>query len=36
MKLKQQSTCSNCMHQPVTPWGNACSMCMYWPVMCMH
>jgi hypothetical protein len=35
-KSKQQSPCSNCMHQPVMPWGNACSTCMHWPVMCMH
>ncbi len=29
MKSKQQSPCSNCMHQPVTSWGNACSTCMH-------
>jgi hypothetical protein len=40
MKLKQQSPCSNCMHRPVTSWGNtwmhlpvtsqadACTYCM--------
>jgi hypothetical protein len=32
-KSKQQS---NCMHQPVTSWGNACSTCMDKPVRCMH
>ncbi len=32
MKSKQQSPCSNCMHQPVTSWHNACSMGMHWPV----
>ncbi len=36
MKSKQQSPCSNCMHQPVMSWGNACSTCMYKPVRCMH
>jgi hypothetical protein len=35
-KSKQQSPCSNCMHQPVTSCGNACSTCMYKPVRCMH
>ncbi len=35
-KSKQQSPCSNCMHQPVMPWGNACSTCMHKPVRCMH
>jgi hypothetical protein len=30
-KSKQQSPCSNCMHQPVTSWGNV--RCMHWPVM---
>ncbi len=33
-KSKQQSPCSNCMHQPVTLWGKSCSMCMHWPVWC--
>jgi hypothetical protein len=32
MKSKQQSPCSNCMHWPVTSWGNACSMYMHRPV----
>ncbi len=35
-KSKQQSQCSNCMHQPVMSWGNACSTCMHRPVRCMH
>jgi hypothetical protein len=35
-KSKQQSACSNCMHQPVTSWGNPCSTCMHKPVKCMH
>ncbi len=34
-KSKQQSPCSNCMHRPVTSWGNACSTCMHKPVRCM-
>jgi hypothetical protein len=33
MKSKQQSPCSNCMHQPMTSWGNACTTCMHQPVM---
>jgi len=36
MKSKQQSPCSNCMHWPLMPWGNACSTCMHKPVRCMH
>jgi hypothetical protein len=32
MKSKQQSPCSNCMHQLVTSWGNACSTCIHQPV----
>jgi len=32
LKSKQQSPCSNCMHRPVTSWGNACSTCMHCPV----
>ncbi len=28
-KSKQQSPCSNCMHQPVMWWGNSCSRCMH-------
>jgi hypothetical protein len=35
-KSKQQSPCRNCMHRPVTSWGNACSTCMHKPVRCMH
>jgi hypothetical protein len=35
-KSKQQSPCSNCMHQPVTSWGNAHSTCTHKPVRCMH
>ncbi len=35
-KSEQQSPCSNCMHRPVTPWGNACSTWMHKPVRCMH
>jgi hypothetical protein len=35
-KSKQQNPCSNCMHQPVTSWGNACSTCIHKPVRCMH
>jgi hypothetical protein len=27
-KSKQQSPCSNCMHQPVMSWGNPCSTCL--------
>ncbi len=27
---------TNCMHQPVISWGNACSTWMHWPVMCTH
>jgi hypothetical protein len=30
---KKQSPCSNCMHRPVTSWGNACSTCIHQPVM---
>jgi hypothetical protein len=33
MKSKQQSPYSNCMHQPVMSWDNACSTCMHKPVM---
>jgi len=36
MKSKQQSPCSNCMHQPVTSWGNAYSTCIHKHVRCMH
>ncbi len=35
-KSKQQSPCSNCMHQPMMSMDNACSTCMYKPVRCMH
>ncbi len=28
-KSKQQNPCSNCMHWPVTSWGNACSTYMH-------
>jgi len=35
-KSKQQSPCSNCMHQPVMSWSNACSTWMHKPVSCMH
>ncbi len=35
-KSKQQSPCSNCMHQPVMSWGNACSMCMPRSVTCTY
>ena len=35
-KSKQQSPCSNRMHQPVMSWGNACSTCTHKPVRCMH
>ncbi len=40
-KSKQQSPCSNCMHHPMTSWGNACSTCMHKPQKspcsnCMH
>jgi hypothetical protein len=35
-KSKQQNPCSNCMHQPVMSWGNACSICMYKHLRCMH
>jgi len=35
-KLKQQRECSDCIHQPVTSWGNACSTYMHQPVTCMH
>ncbi len=33
---KQKSPSSNCMHRPVTSWGNACSTSMHKPVRCMH
>jgi hypothetical protein len=33
MKSIQQSPCRNCIHQPVTSWGNACSTCIHRPVM---
>ncbi len=36
MKSKQQNPCSNCMHWPVTSWGNACSTCMHNHVRFMH
>jgi hypothetical protein len=29
MKSKQQSPCSNCMHQSVMSWGNSWSTCMH-------
>jgi len=35
-KSKQQRPGSNCMYQPATSWGNACSTCMHKPVRCMH
>ncbi len=35
-KSKQQSPCSNCMHRPVTSWGNACSTSMHKLVRCTH
>ncbi len=35
-KLKQQSPCSNCMHQTVPSWGSASITCMHKPVRCMH
>jgi len=36
MKSKQQSPCSNYLHQPVMFWGNACSTCMHQSLRCMH
>jgi hypothetical protein len=36
MKSKQQRPCSNCIHQPVMSWENACSTCMHKPLSCMH
>ncbi len=36
MKSKQQRPCTNCMHWPVTSWGNACCTWMHKPVRCIH